>query len=109
MCLNYLLQGELEHRNPKGNYKRTSKKEFKQQLAKIERRKARIKHIRQKMASTSALDFADASQPDHDVHHDSSVANDPTQRYHIGINQNQPQEIGKFLRTYSDDPAIKVR
>ncbi|KAG6903960.1 hypothetical protein DXG01_013669, partial [Tephrocybe rancida] len=40
--------GELEHRVPKGNYKRTSKKfNFQRQLVQIERRQARLRRIEQ--------------------------------------------------------------
>jgi hypothetical protein len=96
-----LLQGELEHRSPKGNYKRTSKKNFKKQLVQIDRRKARIRRIRQKMSTTGSIS---ADLPD--THF--SAGSDAAQCYRIGISQNQPQEIGIFLRTYLGDPAIKV-
>ncbi|KAG6825349.1 hypothetical protein H0H92_004011 [Tricholoma furcatifolium] len=47
--------GELEHRWPKGNYRRTSKKDYQKQLAQIERRQARLRRIQ------TAGDVADSS------------------------------------------------
>ncbi|KAG6830763.1 hypothetical protein H0H92_014844 [Tricholoma furcatifolium] len=45
LSINGMVQGELEHRWPKGNYRRTSKKDYQKQLAQIERRQARLRRI----------------------------------------------------------------
>lgn len=87
---------------PKGNYKRTSKKDYKKQLARIERRKARINHIRQKLTAASVSQSQLGATPR------TSSANDLTQHYHIGVSENHPCHIGSFLRSYTGDPAIKV-
>ncbi|KAG6913932.1 hypothetical protein DXG01_003430 [Tephrocybe rancida] len=43
--------GELEHRTSKAHYQRTNRKDFKKQLARIERHQARIRHIYQRTGS----------------------------------------------------------
>ena len=93
------MQGELEHRRAKSGYKRTSKKNFTKQLAQIERRQSRIKRIRQKLSKEGRLlnrIREDATAKHLDVHH------------HIGISENQYQDIGSFLRAQAGDPAVKV-
>jgi hypothetical protein len=59
----------------------------------------RIQHICQKTSATHSTDVSDAPL---------YSASDPAQRYHIGISQNLPQDIGMFLRTYPADLATKV-
>ncbi|KAG6905806.1 hypothetical protein DXG01_000630, partial [Tephrocybe rancida] len=54
------LQGKLEHHWPKGNYKRTSKKQFQRQLAQIEWQHTRIRHIQER------INVNDASTTDWD-------------------------------------------
>jgi hypothetical protein len=43
------------------------------------------------------------------VDEDPAAATDPTQHHHIGVAQNQHLDIGAFIRTHSEDPAIKVK
>ena len=85
-------QGELEHRNPKARYKRTSKKGFVRQLTQLERRQRRIRLIRQKMALGNER-----------------VPKNPEAHHHIGIAENHPQRFGPFLQSHSGDPAVAVR
>ncbi|RDB27548.1 hypothetical protein Hypma_003878 [Hypsizygus marmoreus] len=89
--------GELEHRTPKGRYKRTSKKAVQKQLAQIERRQARIRRIREKLTTTHPTLNTTASP---------NVC-DPASHHHIGVSENFPQHIGTFLRLNSGDPAMQ--
>jgi hypothetical protein len=88
------LQGELEHRRPKGWHQRTDRKGFVKQMTQIERRQARIRRIKYKLSSTRA--------PAEDV------ATDPDVHYHIGSSQSRYEHIGTFLRRTEGDPATKV-
>ncbi|RDB29792.1 hypothetical protein Hypma_014062 [Hypsizygus marmoreus] len=93
-------KGELEHRTPKGRYKRTSRKAVQKQLAQIERRQARIRRIREKVCSQASSTSASASAPE-----DGSIT--PTEHHHIGVTENFPQHIGALLRMHAQDPAIE--
>jgi hypothetical protein len=97
MVFKLLLQGELEHRNAKARYARTSKKKFIVQLARIERRQARIRLIRQKM--TKAVPGPTKNEP---------ASNNPEAHHHIGVSEKHPEHIGSFLRAHTGDPAITV-
>ena len=90
-------QPELEHRNPKSLYTRTSRKHFEKQLTKMERMQARIRQKINNKARKSAL------QPDKGPVPESSLA-----KYHIRKTQNNPVDLGPFLQEYRDDPAVKV-
>lgn len=95
-----MVQSELEHRNPKSRYKRTSRKKFIKQLTEIERRQARLRRIRQK------LNAREVSGPRSDA-----ADNRPGSsscRYHIGRTQNNPVNIGLFLSENRFDPAVQV-
>jgi len=89
-----VLQGELEHRRPKGWFHRTDRKSFVKQMTQIERRQARIRRMKHKLSSTSTRAEDVATHPD--VH------------YHIGSSQNRYEHIGTFLRQTEGDPATKV-
>ena len=107
------IQGELEHRTPKGRYKRTSKKAFKTQLVQIERRQARIRRIHDKVAvATESLTEnshgTTGTLPGVSLGSDESIANDPAMHHHIGKAENVPVHIGAFLRSHATDPAITV-
>jgi hypothetical protein len=67
------------------------------QLAQIERRQARIRRIRQKMAGLPASGM----KHDH-------LVNDPEVHHHIGAAENHAQHLGSFLKANSGDPAIAV-
>jgi hypothetical protein len=89
-------QGELEHRKPKARYKRTNKqKVFVKQLARIERREARLRSIRAKLA-------------DKEQYRNEPVASTPQEHHHIGTSQNHFEHVGMFLQRHSGDPAVKV-
>jgi len=89
------VQGELEHRKPKGRYIRTDRrKNFVKQLTQIERRQARICRIKQNLSTRS--------------HYSEEVSKSPDVHHHIGIHENYYEHIGTFLRTHSADPAVKV-
>jgi hypothetical protein len=88
-------QGELEHRSAKSRYTRTSRKGFLCQLAQIECRQARIRHIREKhQASDGSVN--------------QFIPGPPNEHHSIGKSQNQPENIPSFLRKHSGDPAIAV-
>jgi hypothetical protein len=89
------MQGELEHRTPKARYRRTDKKDFVRQLARIERREARLRRIRAKLSNAGQLQ-------------EETVAADPQKHHHIGRSQNNYHHIGTFLRNNAADPAVKV-
>jgi hypothetical protein len=89
------LQGELEHRTSKARYKRTDKKLFIEQLARIERREARLRHIRTKIYGEKP-------------NQSEVVGITPEEHHHIGISQNYHDHIGTFLQQNAGDPAIQV-
>jgi hypothetical protein len=99
---NYVLQGELEHWHPKARYKRTSKKGFKQQLAQIEQRQARIRRIKQR--STSGNN-ASGKSPELRQPQDA----DPAIHHHIGASESDHFHIGRFCQEHANDPAVMVR
>jgi hypothetical protein len=65
---------------------------FVKQLARIERREARLRRIRNKLGWQSEI-----------------VANGLQEHHHIGLSQSRYEHIGTFLRRNMGDPAIKVR
>ena len=90
-----LPQAELEHRNPKSRYTRTSRKGFLKQLTQIERRQARIRRIREELLTANKLP-------------QETLASDPEVPYNIGKSQNYPVDLTPFLQAHPDDPATKV-
>lgn len=88
-----MIQGELEHRKPKGRYKRTSRKKYIAQLTQIERRQERIRRMRTKIYGAARGE---------------DVAKTPEAHHHIGESENFPERIGTFLSTNDNDPALKV-
>jgi hypothetical protein len=84
-------QGELEHRTSKARYKRTNRKLFVKQLARIERREARLRRIRVRNQYTGE-----------------KVPKTPLGHHHVGVSQNHYEHIGTFLNRTSGDPATKV-
>jgi hypothetical protein len=65
------------------------------QLARIERREARLRRLRAKLNQDSPT-------------HAEPVANTPQQHHHIGSSQKLYEHIGTFLQKFSGDPAVKV-
>ncbi|RDB18149.1 hypothetical protein Hypma_000656 [Hypsizygus marmoreus] len=94
--------GELEHRNPKGKYKRTSRKAFTRQLAQIERRQARIRRMRQSISHRDGTSGFDAQ---HDEAFTGAAA--IFEHHQIGLAENDAHHLGQFLRIYLGDPAAK--
>ena len=88
---------ELEHRSPKSRYLRTNRKYFEKQLGSIERRQARIRRIRQKMANSTRSSLTHEKGPE-----SSACA------YHIGKTQNHSLDLGAFARDNYRDPAVQV-
>ncbi|KAG6914252.1 hypothetical protein DXG01_001450 [Tephrocybe rancida] len=88
--------GELEHRVPKANYKRTSKKAFLPQLARIDRRQARLYRIDQATTDVAPIEVQT-----------SETSMDLSIHYHIGISQHLKQDIRVFLQENTGDPAIE--
>ncbi|KAG1865192.1 hypothetical protein C8R48DRAFT_601365, partial [Suillus tomentosus] len=86
--------GELEHRTSKARYHRTDRKEYVEQITRIERRQARIHHIRDEQAP-------------HSVANEEEVATSPEAHFHIGKSQNYPENITLFLQRNLGDPAVK--
>jgi hypothetical protein len=83
---------ELEHRTSKARYKRTDKREFVRQLARIERHEARLRRIRVRLFQTGQIG--------------ETVATTLPEHHHIGASQNQFEHIGTFLQRNSGDPAV---
>jgi hypothetical protein len=66
------------------------------QIARIERRQARIRRIREKLRlNHNGKDVEDVSQ-------------DPAPHHHIGQSQDDYVQFGPFLQKHAGDPAIKV-
>jgi hypothetical protein len=65
-------------------------------MTQIERRQARIRHIRRVHQAGNVLDTG------------YDVASSPDVRYHVGGTQNHPIQIPLFLQKHAGDPAIKV-
>jgi hypothetical protein len=89
-------QGELEHRMPKGRYRRTDRRDFIRQLTQIERRQARLRRIKQrqqKLAPRAELN---------------ENASDPRLQHHMGQSEKVYDEFGHYLRSRARDPAMKV-
>ena len=89
----FIIQGELEHRTSKVRFTRTSRKAYVPQLASIERRQARIRHIRSKR---DALHLADP------------VPNKAEEHHVIGQSQKFPEDLVRFMQANMGDPAVKV-
>lgn len=85
----------MEHRNPKSQYRRTSGKEYIRQMARIERRQARLRRLR-------LVHVRSTTEPE------SIFASTPEAHYHIATSQNDAIDIGLFLNQSYNDPAVKV-
>jgi hypothetical protein len=75
-------------------YKRTDRKEFVKQLARIERRQARIRQIRPREPASQSNDEECIARPE--AHHT------------IGKTENLPEHLGFFVQKHSGDPAVEV-
>jgi hypothetical protein len=98
-------QGERGHCDPKGWFDRTNKKDYAAQIARIERRRARLRRIREKVDL-----FQGEAAPS-----DPGVA-EPTPHipmsahYTMGTNQNRPHDLLSEFGSLSahPDPALLV-
>lgn len=89
----------MEHRTPKARYRRTSKKFFIEQMARIERRQQRLRRLRAKYHKSLDLQHPAPTVSERvtlDIHH------------HIGKSQSEYESIGPWLSQHTGDPAIKV-
>ncbi|KAF7981735.1 hypothetical protein HWV62_32343 [Athelia sp. TMB] len=84
--------GESEHRTSKKAYLRTSRKNFELQMARIERRQANLRRISERI-------YGVPKQL-------SDVAANPIAAYTMGISENWPEVIPKFLQSNAGDPAV---
>jgi hypothetical protein len=75
-------------------YKRTDRKQFVKQLARIERRQARIRRIRPQKPPSQLDGEECAARPE--SHHT------------IGKTENFPEHLGLFVHKHLGDPAVKV-
>ena len=75
-------------------FTRTSRKGYIRQLARIERRQARIRRIREASKATTVPTEA--------------VPDVPEERYNIGKSQHLPINLNSFVRKNMDDPAMTV-
>lgn len=71
---------------------------FTKQLTQIERRQARIRCIKHKL-NLPPGNTQDKAQ---------MITEHPEQHHHIGKSEHIYEDIGVFLCTHQDDPAIKV-
>ncbi|KAG6904162.1 hypothetical protein DXG01_012165, partial [Tephrocybe rancida] len=89
--------GELEHRTVKARYSRTDHKEFTRQVARIERRQARVRRIER---STKAIE---SFEDDMTV----TEANGSEVHHLIGKTENLPTHIGQHVNEHFGDPAVQ--
>ncbi|KAG1857827.1 hypothetical protein F4604DRAFT_1931350 [Suillus subluteus] len=87
--------GELEHRTPKSRYRRTDRRDFIHQLAEIERRQTRLRHIKERQQKWAP-----------DVKSD-ETASDPQLHHQIGKSEKVFEEFGHYLHSHARDPATK--
>lgn len=69
-------------------------------MTQIERRQARIRRIRAKLATRDESVPVDPNE--------FGIATSPSSRYHVGATQNQPVHLLSFVYANSHDPAVKV-
>ncbi|KAG6912539.1 hypothetical protein DXG01_013935, partial [Tephrocybe rancida] len=85
--------GELEHKAVKARYRRTDRKEYTKQVARIERRQARIRRIDRSTNSSYCLEVERVGSLE--AHHI------------IGRTENLPIHIGQHVNEHSGDPAVQ--
>ncbi|KAG2014244.1 hypothetical protein CC2G_011079 [Coprinopsis cinerea AmutBmut pab1-1] len=82
---------EFQHGDPKGWYQRTDKRNYRNQIAKIERRRARIRKIRHKLEAELGIKVTQSLQAV--VTAKSAATISPNVHHHIGSNQNEPVHL----------------
>jgi hypothetical protein len=101
----FLHQGEREHCDPKAWFKRTNKKNYTAQIARIERRRARLRRIQRNIEQQRH------KHDETDVDAVQLAEHIPMNAHYIvGSNQNSPHDLqGEFsARTELPDPAVQV-
>ncbi|KAL6302742.1 hypothetical protein BKA93DRAFT_827245 [Sparassis latifolia] len=91
--------GELEHRQVKQRFERTSKKDYTKQLAAVERQQSRLQDIGVHLGTSRYI---------HDVVEgmDEETLSIPADvHYHIAASQKDPSHIPTWLRHHAGDPA----
>ncbi|KAG6912511.1 hypothetical protein DXG01_014119, partial [Tephrocybe rancida] len=94
--------GELEHRSPKARYRRTSRKDYVKQIARIERRQAYLRRIRARITPTAGAITSQLANDD-----DDNPAPEFTVHHKIGKSENKPLSIALFYNDNIGDPASK--
>ncbi|KAG6908713.1 hypothetical protein DXG01_003558, partial [Tephrocybe rancida] len=97
--------GELEHRVPKSNYRRTSKKSYPRQLAQMDKRQSRLRLLEERMNQSNHGARASDDQDAISASASASPA-DPAMRYHIGVSEHIKKDIRIFMQENSSDPSI---
>ncbi|KAI0064190.1 hypothetical protein BV25DRAFT_1800682 [Artomyces pyxidatus] len=85
---------KLEHHTSKVRYKRTSRREFVRDMARIERRQHKIRQIRARTCSATDRTVEDTPSASHE-------------HYNVGVSENYPVNITLFQQENSRDPAVK--
>jgi hypothetical protein len=100
-------QGELSHRLVKRLYGRTNKNQAIKQIAKLERRRARLRQATE--AAKTAPDMHE-EHPHHVGMYDSDPLppTSPDMHHHISESRNFPRDIFSLMHEFPDDPASKV-
>ncbi|KAF7973294.1 hypothetical protein HWV62_15675 [Athelia sp. TMB] len=86
--------GEGEHRTSKRSYPRTDRKLIELQLARIDRRKANLRRIGEKVYGASET-------------LDTEIAKDASAAFSIGKSEKLGEKIGLFLARNKGDPAVE--
>ncbi|KAG6912852.1 hypothetical protein DXG01_011578, partial [Tephrocybe rancida] len=83
-----------KHRTVKARYQRTNRKEYRRQIARIERREARLRRIHMRTSPLARADDETVRQANPEIHHV------------IGRTENLPLHIGAFVTDHTGDPAV---
>ena len=101
---NFLIcsQGELEHRRIKRFYARTNHRAFQCQISRHERRTARLRSIKKRMATTDTSTVLGGDEDERLPH------SDPSKHYHISNSRKVHFNITKWLADNKADQAVTV-
>jgi hypothetical protein len=97
------LQGEAEHRRVKRFYRRTNKVHYERQVAKHERRLARLRRIADKHAKLQRPTMLSSKEND-----DKLLASNPKEHHQIAEGTKYPIKLVNFATADPSDPALKV-
>lgn len=96
------LQGELEHRRIKRFYARTNHRAFQRQISRHERRTARLRAIKKRVATTDTSTVLQGDEDERLPH------SDPSEHYHISNSRKVHFNITKWLVENKTDQAVTV-